>query len=142
MLPVKARTYTESFNSTYIINFASGTQIFSFTIQTYQSIINRPSGRLTLTNSRVKPKFESVGEGVSNQGTLTITNSSLVNLPSYAISNSGSLVLTNVAVVGTKGLGKIPRPAINNTYYAQLTNVTISQNAITAIRNDSRLYRK
>ncbi len=85
-------------------------------------------GTLTLTNSTVSGNSASYGGGVSNYGTLTLTNSTVSGNSSSGVSNSffGTLTLTNSTVSGNSGATR--GGGVNNFGTLTLTNSTVSGN--------------
>jgi len=84
------------------------------------------SGTLTLTNSTVSGN---TAVGIVNSGTLTLTNSTVSEHPEPGILNSGTMALTNSTVSGNIGAG------IVNSGTMALTNSTVSGNPATGIFN-------
>ncbi len=66
------------------------------------------------------------GSGILNNGTLTMTNSTVSNKPGNGIANSGTLTLTNCTVSGNRG--DFFAGGIDNGGTVTMTNSTVSGN--------------
>ncbi len=88
-------------------------------------------GTLTLTNSSVSDNWASFGGGISNSGTLTLTNSTITGNTASGgsgggISNSGTLTLTNSTVSGNSATDS--GGGISNVWMLTLINSIVSNN--------------